>query len=577
MDKIKIHKDVTKIFHLGGLEEVGKNTYCIEHNDELIIIDCGIKMPSFKDYGYNFVIADYKYLLKNKSKIKALCITHGHEDHIGAVPYLYKILKFLPDIYAPKLAINFIKSKIKYHRINLENTNFYEIDNDSVYNFENFKMTAFSMIHSIPDAYGLVFEGPNGTIVTSGDWRFDFTPLGPDTNFYKINEIGKKGCDILLSDSTNSFKPKFSDSEQDIIVNLKNHIKKATGRIIVSAFASNVYRVKEIIKIAISNNRKVFLYGRSMIERIKIASSLNYIDLKNLESNLSYDMNLGNINAKNIVILCTGSQGEVMSALSKMANGNHTKIKLRRNDTIILSSSAIPGNYLSVYQLIDKLLHYGAHVITNTNECRVHTSGHGHINEQKLFINMIKPKYFIPIHGEYNMLLKHKETAIAAGVKEDNVFVCKNGDVVGLYKHKAYRLESFVINDLYIESREMSNFDNNLLCDHKKIVSERQALSNAGLIIIIYIVNEKNNYVIDNIIIRSRGTFYVKDNSKLVYQLQKELLRFYGDWLSNNSYDFNKLDNLMIENTKGFIYKRKKRLPLVRPIRICINKDEAEK
>ena len=392
----------TKIIILGGLGEVGKNMYCVMHDDEILIIDAGISFPDAGLLGIDYVLPDFTFLKQNQSKIKALLITHGHEDHIGAIPFIVQSLD-IPAIYAPNQAKELIALKLQDRNIRFDNL--FAYDDKTVLNFEHFQVEFFRTTHSIPDSHGILIKTPDGNIVTTGDFKFDFTPIGPIADLHKMARIGEEGVDVLISDSTNALNEGISPSEAKVD-NALNDIfdKHITQRIIIATFASNIYRLKHIIETCYNHGRKLCVFGRSMENNIKISIQGGYIDHPDI---LIEPEEANNLKPQEVTILCTGSQGEPLAALSRIANSTHKQIKLRPDDVVVFSSSAIPGNAMSIGNTINKLYLQGVQVYTTESLSDLHTSGHANMEELKLMIRLIKPKYLMPFHGDYRMLKNH--------------------------------------------------------------------------------------------------------------------------------------------------------------------------
>jgi len=415
-------KSKLKIIPLGGLHEVGKNITVFEYEDEIIVVDCGLSFPEDDMLGVDLVIPDITYLQRNVDKIKGLIITHGHEDHIGSVPYLLKQINI--PVYAPKLAMGLIRNKLEEHKI-LRSSTLIEITQGQTLKFgKNFKVEFIRSSHSIPDSIMLAITTPVGTILHTGDFKIDYTPIdGKMMDFGRIAELGNQGILALMSDSTNAERKGFTMSESSIGPVFDNLFDGCTKRIVVATFASNVHRVQQIVSSAVKYKRKIAICGRSMINMITTARELGYIDCPE-DLFIDIDM-MSTYNDEQLVIITTGSQGETMSALTRMAAGEHRKVKITPNDLVIISANPIPGNEKSVSKVIDDLMKIGAEVVYSTLE-DVHVSGHACQEEQKLMLSLIKPKYFMPVHGEYRQLIAHAETAEKIGIPHENIFIMKN-------------------------------------------------------------------------------------------------------------------------------------------------------
>ena len=417
-----------RVFALGGLGEVGKNMYVIEANDELLIIDSGILFPD-ESYGVDYIIPDYTYLKENEHKIIGLFITHGHEDHIGGLPYLLSEVK-IPKVYACGLAVGLIKNKLATFaniHINLE-----EYNKNSIYTFNNFEVSFFRTNHSIPDSYGIAIKTIYGYILHTGDFKFDFTPIAEHTAYSKITQYSDRGVILLLSDSTNAGVSNFTPSETKVSQNIHSIISNIKGRVLISTFASNVYRVQQIVEASVKNGRKVIVFGKSMEKTINVGQQLKYI--KAPQGTFINVNEFPHLPPEKITILSTGSQGEPLAALSRIAEGTHKHIKIVPGDTIIFSSSAIPGNQASINRTINKLYKAGANVIVNSPLTDTHTSGHASDAELQLMLCLTRPKYFMPIHGEFAMQKRHVDLAVQTGVKRENCFILNNGDVLTIQR-----------------------------------------------------------------------------------------------------------------------------------------------
>ena len=492
----------TKVFALGGLGEVGKNMYVVVHNNEIIIIDSGVMFPKDELLGIDYVIPDYTFLKENEDKIKALFITHGHEDHIGGIPFLLQSVK-IPVIYAPNQAAELIKRKIEERNIPFNELKV--INGDSKIKFKNFEIEFFNTTHSIPDSLGIAITTPNGVIVSTGDFKFDLTPIGPMSNIHKMAEIGKKGVTLLLSDSTNALVEGFSKSEFKVDTALGDIFVRHTGRIIIATFASNIYRLKHIIETSKKNNRKVVLFGRSMEINVTIAIESGYIDGKDVI--VSPDEAL-KLNENEITILCTGSQGEPLAALSRIANGTHKHIKLLPNDIVVFSSSPIPGNGAYIAKTINQLYLKGVRVLTNTSLNDIHASGHGNEEELQLMLRLMKPKYFMPVHGEFRMLKRHADLAIECGMDKNNIFVMDNGDVLTINKDGAKKDNGVTAGDVYVDGNRIGDIGG-------IVIRDRILMANDGIMVLIANINQETKELITNVNITTRGFILVNENEEI--------------------------------------------------------------
>lgn len=543
----------TFVFALGGLGEVGKNMYVIEHDDEIIVIDAGVMFPEDDLPGIDYVLADYTYLKENENKIKGLFITHGHEDHIGGIPYLLSHVN-IPVIYAPKVGAELIKKKLDDRGVNYTNIIIYNEDTKPC--FKHFQIEFFRTTHSIPDSYGISINTPNGRIVTTGDFKFDLTPIGPVANFSKMTKLGDEGVKLLLSDSTNALVPGFSTSESDVDEALSDIFRSCKGRIILATFASNIYRLVHIIDTCIKNGRKVAVFGRSMVNSIEIAKSCSLIKDKSVfitsdEANKS--------KPEKICLLCTGSQGEPLAALSRIANGVDNNIKLMPEDTVIFSSSAIPGNAMSINRVINKLYLKGATVYTTSDDANVHTSGHAKQDELKLLFRLLRPEYYMPVHGEYRMLKSATDLASECGIDHDRSFICKNGDILGISKDGVRRVKSIPINDIYVDGKRIGDIASS-------VIRDRKIMSTDGVLVVIVNINsEKRELVIDPNI-TTRGFVVVNENQELLSNIQNKVRSIINSELLKHSFSITDLKNRLILELNSYIIDTTGRRPIIMPM-----------
>ncbi len=543
-------ESVTKVFALGGLGEVGKNMYCVMHENEIIIIDAGVTFPD-DVMGVDYIIPDFTFLKKNERKIKALFITHGHEDHIGAIPFLLQNVN-IPFIYAPNQAIGLIRKKLEER--NIQYKNLFVYNEKSKIKFKHMMVEFFMTTHSIPDSHGICIHTPNGTIVETGDFKFDLTPIGPMANIHKMAEIGKKGVTLLLSESTNALNEGFSISESKVDEALSDIFKKHHGRIIIATFASNIYRLKHIVDTCKRNNRKIAVFGRSMNNNIEISIEGGYIKNKEIfitpeEANSMPD--------HKVCLLCTGSQGEPLAALSRIANGNHKQIKLKENDTVVFSSSAIPGNAVSISRTINKLYLKGVKVYTNTSLSDVHTSGHANEEELKLMIRLIKPRYLMPIHGEYRMLKKHADVGIMCDIPKQNTFILSNGDVLNMKNGKVSLGEKIDAGNSYVDGNRIGDMNN-------IVMKERKSMSQDGIVIVTLPI--QNNRLIVNPNITTRGFVLVNDNMELLHDLENKTKNI----VQNKN--ISELKAVIISELSNYIYEKTGRNPVILPVIMEIKK-----
>lgn len=551
--------DDTKVFALGGLGEVGKNMYVIMHKNEIIIIDSGVMFPQDELLGIDYVIPDYTFLKENENKIKALFITHGHEDHIGGTPFLLQSVN-IPVIYAPNQACELIKRKLEEKTIGYKNLKV--ITEDTKIKTKYFEIEFFNTTHSIPDSLGIAVNTPNGVIVSTGDFKFDLTPIGPMSNIHKMAEIGKKGVRLLMSDSTNAMVEGFSKSEYKVDTALGDIFQRHNGRLIIATFASNIYRLKHIIETSKKNNRKVVLFGRSMETNVNIAIDGGYIDGKNVIISAEEALKL---KEDEITILCTGTQGEPLAALSRIANGTHKQIKLLPNDLVIFSSSAIPGNGAYISKTINQLYLKGVSVYTNTSLNDIHASGHGNEEELQLMIRLMKPEFFMPMHGEYRMLKHHGNLASECGVKKENIFIMDNGDVLSLSKEGAKKEGKVTAGDVYVDGNRIGDIGG-------IVIRDRVLMANDGVIVLIANINAINKQLMNNVNVTTRGFILVNENEELINKISLCASESIKRHINNVKGNYNDLKSLLIQDVSPFIIKETGRNPLILPVFLDIKK-----
>ncbi|MBQ9834513.1 MAG: ribonuclease J [Bacilli bacterium] len=546
-------KDITQVIALGGLGEVGKNMYVISHNEELLVIDAGVMFPEDELLGIDYVIQDVTYLKQNENRIKALFITHGHEDHIGGISFLLQSVN-IPVIYAPKIAADLINKKLQEKNIKYENMEI--ITKDLVVNFKNFKIEFVNTTHSIPDSFALAIHTPNGVIFETGDFKFDLTPIGPMADIHKMTEIGKKGVKLLLSDSTNALSSGFSKSESCVDETLNDIISSHHGRVIIATFASNIYRIKHIVETCRVNNRKIVTFGRSMETSIDLAVNNGLIKDKSVfvENNVAKDLK-----KNEVCILCTGSQGEPLAALSRIANGVHKQISLLPDDLVVFSSSPIPGNAASINRIINKLYLKGVKVFTNSEFSDIHTSGHAKQEELKWMLRIIKPEYFMPMHGEYRMLKEHGDIAVSCDINENNILICKNGDVVELSKDGVRKNGTIQAGDVYVDGSRIGDVGS-------VVIKDRKLMSKDGILVTILNINPMTRKLLIKPNITTRGFIMVNENPDLINKIEHKVNDIVVNYLQKNTYSFTDLKNQIILELHPYINELTGRRPIILPV-----------
>lgn len=547
------NKDVTSVVALGGLGEVGKNMYVVRHQDEIIVIDAGVMFPEDDLMGVDYVIQDFSYLKENQDKIKALIITHGHEDHIGGISFLLQNVS-IPIIYAPRIATSLIRNKLEDNHLNYQNLQAY--DKDTHLKFKYFEIEFVTTTHSIPDSFAVVIRTPQGIIFETGDFKFDLTPIGPIADFHKIARIGDEGVKLLLSDSTNALSEGFSKSESCVDETLNDIVSKHYGRVIIATFASNIYRIKHIVETCRKYNRQIMVFGRSMKTSIEIALENGLIQ----DRSIFIDANKAKSLKRNeICILCTGSQGEPLAALSRIANGTDKQISLLNDDLVIFSSKPIPGNAASINKVINKLYLKGVKVFTNEEFSDIHTSGHGKQEELKLMMRLVKPEYFMPMHGEYRMLTAHKELAVDCGMHSDHVFICTNGDVIELTNDGVRRGERVTAGDVYVDGSRIGDVGSS-------IIKERKVMSHDGILMAIVNINPLKKQLLLKPNVTTRGFIMVNENADLIDKIEKKVTSIVRESFAKGNYSYTDLKGQIILDLSPYISALTGRHPMILPV-----------
>lgn len=544
----------TKVYALGGLNEVGKNMYCIEHANELIIIDAGVRFAGDSIPGVDYIIPDFTYLVMNKKKIKSLIITHGHEDHIGGIPFLLQTVD-IPVIYASRLAKQMIIKKLDEKKLT-NRTVIEEINDESQVRTKHFNIGFFRTNHSIPESLGIIINTPNGRVVTTGDFKFDFTPVGADADLQKMAYLGASGVSLLLSDSTNAEVPGFTMSEKRVSQNINEIFRKTHGRIIIATFASNVHRVQQIIEAAVKFDRKILIFGRSMINVINIGRKLGHIQCP--ESSLISANEAKHVHPSKLLIICTGSQGEPLAALSRIADGTHQHVRIKPGDTVLFSSSPIPGNADSVNRVVNKLTRAGANVLTNSALNNIHTSGHASQEEQKLMLLLIKPKFFMPVHGEYRMLKIHTSLAESVGIPKDRSFICSNGDTLILRDGVVEPGGRIQAGEVYVDGDDVSGVKT-------AVIRDRMLLSEDGVVAVMIAMDSRVGKLLSRPMIVSRGYVYMKDHTDMIREAEEKVKRALETLLEGKT-TFNEIKNTARDVLGSYFYQKTKRNPMIIPV-----------
>ncbi len=542
-----------KVIPIGGLNEIGKNLTLLEYNDQILIIDCGMSFPESEMYGIDIVIPDFSYLIENQHKLVGMIITHGHEDHIGAIPYLLRYIKV--PIYGTRLTLGLVENKLKEHQVIAD---LRTITAGDVIKLGDFKVETIRITHSIADALCLAIDTPVGTVFHSGDFKIDYTPVdGEPIDLFKLAEVGRKGVKLMLCDSTNAIKPGFTASERNVGETLEKIFKRAKTRIIIATFSSNVHRVQMIIENAVKVGRKVAISGRSMENVVALATELGYL---NIPEGTIVDLKMTkNIPDDKLVIITTGSQGEPMSALSRIASGEHRAVKLKPGDMVIFSSTPIPGNEKTVFNVVNNLFEKGAEVIYS-DVADIHVSGHAQREELKLLHSLIKPEYFLPVHGEYRHLIEHANLAEGLGMSKDNIFIIENGDILNIGKKEANVQKNMVPAEaVLVDGYGVGDVGNIVLRD-------RKLLSESGLIIVVAAIDQSSQTIISGPEVISRGFVYVRENEELMDEARRVCEEALARCEEKGLSDWNTMKSQVRDSLGNYIYETTKRRPIILPI-----------
>ena len=543
-----------KIIPLGGINEIGKNITAIEYKEDIVIIDCGLKFPDDDMFGIDIVIPDISYLLKNSEKIKGIFLTHGHEDHIGALPYVLRQLN-LP-VYGTKLTLGIVETKLKEHGL-LGSTELVRVKPKDIIKLSSVSVEFIKTNHSIADSVAIAIHTPLGVVLHTGDFKIDYTPIdGEMMDFARLAEIGRKGVLVMMADSTNVERPGYTMTEKVVGETFDRLFGKATGRIIVATFASNVHRIQQIITSAQKYNKKVSVSGRSMENIVQVAIELGYIEADK-DVLVPIDQ-IGKYPNDKMVIITTGSQGEPMSALARMAASEHRKITIVPGDTVIISATPIPGNEKFVSKVVNQLFKKGAEVIYDSVE-KIHVSGHACQEELKLMQALVRPRFFIPVHGEYRHLKKHGELAMELGLPEKNLVICENGDVIEVTRNYIKKNGSVTSGQVFVDGLGVGDVGNIVLRDRKH-------LSQDGILTVVVTIEKQTGKVVSGPDIISRGFVYVRESEGLMDEAREIVRSVLNDCEERQITDWATLKSKMRDELREFLYEKTKRKPMILPI-----------
>ncbi|MCZ8512310.1 ribonuclease J [Paenibacillus filicis] len=548
--------DKLTIFALGGVGEIGKNMYVVQYANDIVVIDSGLKFPEEEMLGIDIVIPDISYLTENRDKVRGILITHGHEDHIGGLPYVLKHLNV--PVYGTRLTMGLIETKLKEANL-LGETKRIVITADTELKLGSMTATFFKTNHSIPDSVGVCLETPEGSVVHTGDFKFDQTPVNDQyADLHRMAAIGAKGVLALLSDSTNAERPGYTGSEKSVGVRIEEVFRQAKQRVIVATFASNVHRIQQVIDAAESTRRKITVIGRSMVNVVSIAHELGYLRIP--DGMLIEPEEINRMAADRVVILSTGSQGEPMSALTRMARSTHRKVDILPGDTVIIAATPIPGNERYVGRTVDELMRIGAHVIYGPgSQTGVHVSGHASQEELKLMLNMMRPRYFIPIHGEYRMLRQHGLLAESVGIPKEDIFILDNGDTVEIQDGAARKGSKVSAGNVLIDGLGVGDVGNIVLRD-------RKLLSQDGILVVVVTLSKQDGTILSGPDIISRGFVYVRESEGLLEEANRIVTSTLHRLMNENVNEWASLKTHVKDALGRFLYEQTRRRPMILPI-----------
>ncbi len=538
------------------MNEIGKNMYVVQYEDDMVVIDCGNKFPDESLLGIDLIIPDISYLEENKDKVRALIVTHGHEDHIGGIPFFLKKLNV--PVYGTRFTLGLIELKLKEHKI-LRETDLHEINANSKLNFGEMNLEFFKVTHSIPDCLGILFRTPEGNVVHTGDFKFDLTPASNEhSDIHKMAEIGKEGVLLLLSESTNAERPGATPSEQMVGSHVTDAFMKADGKIILSTFASNVSRLQQTIDAAKKTNRKLALLGRSMVNVVEVAMERGYLNIP--DGMLIDPKQINDLPPERVAILCTGSQGEQMAALSRLSTGDFRGVDILAGDTVILAAGPIPGNEKAVTKIVDNLYALGANVIYGPGSSSgMHVSGHGYQEDLKLMLTLMKPKYLVPVHGEYRMLHHHRLLAESVGVEEGNTFILKNGDVVDIKDGVANHTRKIPTGNTYVDGIGVGDVGEIVLRD-------RRQLSEDGMLVVVLTMSKTDKKLISGPDTISRGFVFVKNSEDLIKDVNALIKRTINNLDEAESKEWGVIKKHIKKAVGQYLFNQTKKKPMILPI-----------